>query len=192
MIKLVTLRRRWLAFYSHLKMGRGPVRAIQTAVLVLSLALGLASCGTMDRSTPVVDDGSIDPFDLSITIGRVGVMTDQVQDALTVIGQGQFAALDGMDVAGDEAGDFFQQLHTILFRYNMAHMEACAQGWLAVEACQGSYVPKWLKRSKMDRPSFAEIQQWSDDLQARVSDLQGVVCRPAVQKTGDDYFCAIE
>jgi len=156
----------------------------------------LAGCllvGCAGAPGPMIGSGDseIDPLDLQIRIGRLAVMTDQAQDAISVLEDKSMPAAQA-DAIDEDAQDFFEQLHYVLFRYNSVHMEACAQSWLDESECKGSYQPRWLKRSKSDTPTLKELDKWAEDLQDRVVAVRSVVCAPAGQRTGNDFFCMVE
>jgi len=154
-------------------------------------ALLLAGCSSGQIRMSGSDDAAIDPMDLQIRIGRLAVMTDQAQDAISVL-EDRTSSPPSALVTEDGAQDFFEQLHYVLFRYNSVHMEACAQAWLDERACKGSYQPRWLKRSKTDTPTLRELDKWAEDLQERVVAIRSVVCAPAGERTGNDFFCMVE
>ena len=160
------------------------------AILVLGVCL-LAGCSGLPGGTPSPDDGSFDVMDLQIRIGRLAVMTDQAQDAVSVLGN-ENSLNTSASLADEDASDFFEQLHYVLFRYNSVHVEACAAGWLAEKDCDGSYAPRWLKKSKTETPTLQELDKWAEDLQERVVGLRSVVCGPAAERTGNEYFCTVE
>ena len=159
-----------------------------------SWALGLcllAGCSGLPGESSKPDDSSFDVMDLQIRIGRLAVMADQAQDAVSVLGS-ESSLTASTDLADEDAADFFEQLHYVLFRYNSVHVEACAAGWLEDQECDGSYSPRWLKRSKRDTPTLKELDKWAEDLQERVVGLRSVVCAPAAERTGNEYFCTVE
>lgn len=160
-------------------------------IAVVMAAYLLAGCAGSTGSVAGSDAASINPMDLQIRIGRLAVMTDQAQDAISVLDDRTSLSMPELSLE-EEAKDFFEQLHYVLFRYNSVHVEACAQGWLEPGECKGSYQPRWLKKAKTDTPTFKELDKWAEDLQERVVALRSVVCAPAAQRTGNEYFCTVE
>ncbi len=160
------------------------------SILFTAIATSLLTACTTPDFDP--DTQTADLFEVSIEIGRLGVMTDQAGDAMSVLAPNRPSADNDLESMAGASEDLFQQLNYVLFRYNILQIQACDEGWLSGEDCKGSYLPGWAKKDKTMQPDLADLRRWGEDLQARVVALRTIVCPRAADVTGDEFFCAVE
>ncbi len=167
--------------------GLAVVAAGLLVVLTLGACTGRSGQGQLAQE--------IDPFELSIRIGRLGVMLDQGQEALDLLVESP-VAVRGVAEEGEEEQrmTLYRDLVDHVVFYNQLAALTCAvQSETVPVPCPPPYRPKWAARSVVsDAPSWSQLDRWSEALQERVAGLAGALCRAGERKTGRVPLCPIE
>ncbi len=157
--------------------------------LVALAALALAGCATKPTQAP-------ENFDLSIAVGRLGVMLDHEETALGVLLPDEpWSPLGTLGGNASSAETFRTQY--VQLRLNALHQEAirtevCERGVVSGAPCAARALPGWVSSPVQRTPTAIEIEAWTADLQARIMPLWSALCDRARSKTGDAMQCAIE
>jgi hypothetical protein len=152
------------------------------------LALALAACGQTAEQAKA-PAGPPDPLDLSIEIGRYGVMLSQAH-ALTADrpGAAEQQVTDPRDLA--------RRLRETVWEYNLERSSLCARGLFTDVACGPAYQPVWIGESGDAAPAIAELQTRSAAVGEEVQRFWNAVCEDARGRENDaqarQYVCAIE
>jgi len=153
------------------------------------LALALAACGQTGDQAAAPEDQGPDPFNLSIEVGRYGVMLDQVE-SLT----GETPDAVETDVA--DPTDLARRLRETVWHYNLTRSALCARGLHAQVSCDASYQPVWMAEARDSAPSLEELQTRSTALGEEITRFWNAICESARAAETDEearqYVCAIE
>lgn len=157
----------------------------------MALALALAACGQTGEQAKAPDapGEAINPFDLSIEIGRYGVMLDQTEN-LSADRPG------AVETGPDEPGAMARALRETVWQYNLGRSRLCGRGLFTDVACGPVYEPVWLSEPAEATVTLEELKSRSDAVGAEVMRFWNAVCEDARTRTEDEqermYVCAIE
>ncbi len=155
----------------------------------MALALALAACGQTGDKAKAPDNAAPDPFELSIEIGRYGVMLSQVH-ALSADrpGAAETEVTDPRDLA--------RRLRETVWEYNLERSSLCARGLFTEVACGPAYQPVWIGEAADSAPSVEELRVRSRAVGEEVMRFWNAVCEDARAREADErvrqYVCAIE
>ena len=155
----------------------------------LVLALALAACGQAGEQAKTAEDAAVDPFDLSIEIGRYGVMLSQVHSlSADRPGAAETEVTDPRDLA--------RRLRETVWEYNLERSSLCARGLFPEVACGPAYQPVWIGEPADAAPTVEELQVRSRAVGEEVMRFWGAICEDARSRETDEqarqYVCAIE
>ena len=153
------------------------------------LALALAACGQTGDQAKAPEGAAPDPFDLSIEIGRYGVMLSQIHSlSADRPGAAEAEVTDPRDLA--------RRLRETVWEYNLERSSLCARGLFTEVACGPAYQPVWIGEPTDSAPSVEEIQTRSSAVGEEVMRFWNAVCEDARSRETDEqarqYVCAIE
>jgi hypothetical protein len=152
------------------------------------LALALAACGQTGEKAKA-PDAAPDPFELSIEIGRYGVMLSQVH-SLSADRPG------AADAEVTDPRDLARRLRETVWEYNLERSSLCARGLFAEVACGPAYQPVWIGEAADSAPSVEELAVRSRAVGEEVMRFWNVVCEDARSRETDEearqYVCAME
>jgi hypothetical protein len=154
------------------------------------LALALAACGQTGEKAKAPETAEApNPLDLSIEIGRYGVMLNQTH-SLTADRPGAAES----DVT--DPRDLARRLRETVWEYNLERSSLCARGLFTDVACGPAYQPVWIGEAADTAPSLAELQTRSNAVREEVLRFWDAVCEDARSRETDEqarqYVCAIE
>jgi hypothetical protein len=152
------------------------------------LALALAACGQTGEKAKA-PDAAPDPFELSIEIGRYGVMLSQVH-SLSADRPG------AADAEVTDPRDLARRLRETVWEYNLERSSLCARGLFAEVACGPAYQPVWIGEAADSAPSVEELAVRSRAVGEEEMRFWNVVCEDARSRETDEearqYVCAME
>lgn len=160
-------------------------------VRAILLALALAACGQAGNQakTEAPANEAPDPFDLSIEIGRYGVMLSQVH-SLTGDQPGS------TETEVTEPRDLARRLRETVWEYNLERSSLCARGLYTAVSCAPSYQPVWIGEAADTAPTVEELAVRSRAVGEEVMRFWNTVCEDARTRETDEqakmYVCAIE
>ena len=154
------------------------------------LALALAACGQTGEKAKTPDaPAAPDPLDLSIEIGRYGVMLSQAH-SLTADRPG------AAEAEVTDPHDLARRLRETVWEYNLERSSLCARGLFTDVACGPAYQPVWIGEEADTAPTLAELQTRSNAVGEEVMRFWRAVCEDARSRETDEqarqYVCAIE
>jgi hypothetical protein len=154
------------------------------------LAFALAACGqTGEQGKAASTPEAIEPFDLSIEIGRYGVMLDQTAN-LTAERPG------AIETAPDEPVAMARALRETVWQYNLTRSRLCGRGLFTDVACGPVYEPVWISEPETAAPTLEDLKARADAVGAEVMRFWNAVCEDARTRVTDEqermYVCAIE
>ena len=153
------------------------------------LALALAACGQTGEKAKAPDAQAPNPLDLSIEIGRYGVMLSQVH-SLTADRPG------AAEAEVTDPADLARRLRETVWEYNLERSSLCARGLFTDVACGPAYQPVWIGEAADSAPDIAELQTRSTAVGEEVQRFWNAVCADAREREADEqarqYVCAIE
>ncbi len=163
-------------------------------VLIVILGLALGACASKSATPPPAESArpAIDQFELSIRVGRMGVMLDQGNMALEML-----AGTNDMSFLPDPADDisgrraFYAQLSRAVLDHNRLWVTACAFD-ASIPACQNIYEPGWLGLPFSHAPTWRQLDAWTEEMQDQAGSLSGALCAMAERTTGRRQLCPIE
>src|SRR5690606_39209697 len=156
----------------------------------LMLAFALAACGqTGEAGKAGAPPDAIEPFDLSIEIGRYGVMLDQAA-SLTAERPG------AIEIAPDEPVAMARALRETVWEYNLTRSRLCGRGLFRDVACGPALAPVWISEPEGVAPTLEDLRSRADAVGAEVMSFWNAVCEDARTRVADEqermYVCAIE
>ncbi len=155
----------------------------------LVLALALAACGQTGEPAKTQASEAADPFNMSIEVGRYGVMLSQI-DSLTR----ETPSTVEQDVTAP--ADLARRLRETVWEYNLARSNLCARGLYTQVSCVPTYQPVWIGEPVDSTPSLEELQTRSTAVGEEVMGFWNTVCEAArTAETNEEargYVCAIE
>ena len=161
---------------------------MKTRAILLALVL-LAACGQQSASKGAAN-APPNPQDLTIEIGRYGVMLDHVRNLTAETPAAANAAQP------EEPVQLARTLRETVWAYNLERSRLCAKGLYTTVSCGAIYNPVWLSDAPDATPTLEELQQRADALGAEVQPFWAAVCDDVRARTTDEqaktYVCAIE
>ncbi|MGE3143540.1 MAG: hypothetical protein AB7L65_09480, partial [Hyphomonadaceae bacterium] len=131
-----------------------------------------------------------DPFNLSIEIGRWGVMQGQI-DAVAPPGQ---PALEEEGAPSPAA--LARRLRETVWELNLQRSRLCAEGRFTEIACAPAFSPPWLREAPDRSVSLSALQRRSEAVGRALMPLWGAACADARAEVEDEeeqrLICAIE
>jgi len=155
----------------------------------IMLALALAACGQTGEQAKAPESEAPDPFNLSIEVGRYGVMLDQIESLTS-------ETPDAVETDVAAPADLARRLRETVWAYNLERSKLCARGLHTQVSCGSSYQPVWMAEAAESAPSLEEIETRSTALGEEVTRFWNAICESARAAETDEearqYVCAIE
>lgn len=153
------------------------------------LALALAGCGQAGEQSKGGEAEAPDPFDLSIEIGRYGVMLSQIHSlSADRPGAAEVEVTDPRDLA--------RRLRETVWEYNLERSSLCARGLFTDVACGPAFEPVWIGEPSDAAPSIEDLRVRSQAVGEEVMRFWNAVCADARARETDEearaYICAME
>jgi len=164
------------------------------AIMSMMASLVLFGCAGGD-SPPPVDTSTVspvDPFELSIRVGRMGVMLDQGEKVLGMIADNSpttAPAKSKDDAAARRA--LYAELSQQVLKHNRLWVKACATK-ATLTVCQKMFEPGWIGLPFSYAPTWQQLDLWSSQVEEQVGALAGDLCALAEQASGIRPQCPIE
>lgn len=156
----------------------------------LVLALALAACGQAGQQAGTERaDEPLDPFAMSIEVGRYDVMLSQIENI-----NSETPAVVEQDATA--LTDLARRLRETVWRYNLARSDLCARGLHTQVSCGPTFLPVWIGEPADSAPSLEELQTRNAAVGAEVRRFWSAICDAARAAETDEearaYVCAIE
>jgi len=153
------------------------------------LALALAACGQTGEQAKSADAEPLDPFAMSVEVGRYGVMLSQIQNINS-------ETPDATEQDVTAPADLARRLRETVWRYNLTRSELCARGLHTQVSCGPTFQPVWMGEPTDSAPSLEELQTRNAAVGDEVMRFWNAVCEAArTAETNEEaraYVCAIE
>ena len=123
----------------------------------------------------------IDPFDMSIRAGRLGVMTGRSAELL-----GERPESPANEDDSGERARIADDLRIAVYDLARLKMDACPQGKLSPTLCKSDYAPAWGLRRDAAPPSWAELYRRIADAHEAIMPVWSELCDAARAKANAD------
>lgn len=166
-----------------------------TMMIFMMAGLALGACARNSSTSPPTGEATVsavDPFELSIRVGRMGVMLGQGKMAL-----GMIADIKGTPLITDPVDDvsarraLYAELNQAVLTHNRLWVMACEFD-VSIPVCQNMFEPGWMGLPFSHAPTWQQLDIWSAEMQGQVGSLSGVLCAMAEQSSDRKPLCPIE
>ena len=161
-------------------------------LMIMALSLGACASDASSSQEAAPSRIAIDPFELSIRVGRMDVMMGHGDMAL-----GMIADKRGVSLSSDPGDDIserkalYAQLRQTVLRHNRLWVQACEFD-ISIQVCQNMFEPGWMGLPFSHAPTWQQLDLWTLEVQEQVGSLAGVLCSLAEQGSGRKQLCPIE